>query len=365
MRTLIYLTIIISFFIVSCSDQKEKTSAAASEKKQNAAPSFKLATVQEDQPHYTIILPGELKPYEQVNIFPKIKGFVRKVYVDRGSMVRKGQLLAQLEAPEVGEQFAARKSATNTAYQKYVFSKQAYHRLKEASKKAGAVAIIELERAYAQLLGDSAAYSASRSEAAATGSMQNYLRITAPFSGVITGRFISEGALVGEGGVNGAPLFQLTQQNKLRLTVAIPEKQAQALLPGTKAVFTVVDIPGKTFTGVLSRNSGALEVASRSLIAEFDIQNSGTELRAGQYAKVKLQLKRPQPTLWVPATSVVQAQSGVFVIMKDAGIAKRVPVQVGVQRDSLVEVFGNLQVGNTVLFKGSEEVKEGTKLSAN
>jgi RND family efflux transporter MFP subunit len=366
MRSLIFLTVFISMLIVqSCSDNKEKTSVAASEKKQKAAPSFKMATVQEDQPQFTITLPGELKPYEQVNIYPKIKGFVRKVYVDRGSMICKGQLLAQLEAPEIGEQFAARKSATNTAYQKYLFSKQSYHRLKQASKNAGAVAAIELERAYAQLLGDSAAYSASRSEAAATGSMQNYLRITAPFSGVITGRFISEGALVGEGGVNGAPLFQLTQQNKLRLTVAIPEKQAQALLPGTKAVFTVVDLPGKLFTGTLSRNSGALDVSSRSVIAEFDIQNPDGELRAGQYAKVKIQLMRPQPTLWIPSTSVVQAQSGVFVIKKDAGIAKRVPVQVGVERDSLIEVFGDLQAGNIVLLKGSEEVKEGTIITDN
>ena len=167
----------------------------------------------------------ELLPYEQVNIHPKIKGFIKKIYVDRGSHVTKGQLLAQLEAPEIGEQFAASQSATGTAYQKYLFSKQSYDRLKEASKKNGAVASIELERAYAQLLGDGASYKSSKSVASASGQIKNYLKITAPFSGVITGRFMSEGALVGDNAGKGEPLFKLAQQNRLRLTVGIPEKQ--------------------------------------------------------------------------------------------------------------------------------------------
>ncbi|WP_068247642.1 efflux RND transporter periplasmic adaptor subunit, partial [Hydrotalea flava] len=280
MRVFIYPLLIASVLIIqSCSDEKNEATVSVTEKKQTIT--FIMATVQKQQPQFAITLPGELKPFEQVNIYPKIKGFVKKLYVDRGSYVRKGQLLAQLEAPEVGQQYAAMRSSIGTSYQKFLFSKQSYNRLKEAAKKNGAVATIELERAYAQYLGDSAAYSSSRSKASASGQIHNYLRITAPFSGVITGRFISEGALVGDNGVNGEPLFQLAQQNKLRLTVAIPEKQVQSLPPGTKAQFTVIDLPGKIFTASLSRNSGALDVRSRSVIAEFDIDNTGTELRAG------------------------------------------------------------------------------------
>ena len=346
----------------SCSAKDEKSEHTEIEKKQPAVPLFKVATVVLDKPGFAITLPGELKPYEEVSIYPKIKGFIKKIYVDRGSYVRKGQLLAQLEAPEIGEQYSARQSASGTAYQKYLFSKQSYNRLKEASKKNGSVATIELERAYSQLLGDSASYKSSRSEASASGQINKYLRITAPFSGIITGRFISEGALVGDNATGGEPLFQLAQQNRLRLTVAIPEKQAQALLPETKATFSVVDFPGKKFNATLSRNSGALDVASRSVIAEFDIANAGTELRAGQYAKVNIQLMRAQPTLWVPATSIVQAQSGVFVIKIENNITKRIPVQTGVVKDSLTEIFGDLQAHDTILLKGSEEMKEGIKI---
>lgn len=360
MRPIIFFVIISTLILLqSCGDKKVKEANNTVA----ATPSFKTITVLSQQPEFSIVLPGELMAYEQVNIYPKIKGFVKKIYVDRGSIVSKGQLLAQLEAPEIGEQFAARKSSSGTAYQKYLFSKQSYNRLKEASKKNGAVASIEIERAYAQLLGDSAAYQSSQSDASASGQIINYLRITAPFSGVVTGRFISEGALVGDNNAKTEPMFQLAQQNKLRLTVAIPEKQAQSLPEGTIAKFTVTDFPGRIFTATLSRNSGALDVSSRSVIAEFDIPNQGNELRAGQFAKVTIQLMRSQPTLWVPAVSVVQSQAGVFVIKTENNITKRVAVQTGAVKDSLVEIFGNLQAGDTILKKGSEEIKEGITIN--
>ncbi|MBN8717985.1 RND family efflux transporter, MFP subunit [Hydrobacter penzbergensis] len=355
---LLSLIAIVTFF-QNCSEEKEKAKEAVTNK---ARPAIKLAVVLSDRPSFTVTLPGELKPYEEVNIYPKVKGFIKKLYVDRGSYVRKGQLLAQLEAPEIGAQYAAKTSTTSSTYQKFLFSKQSYQRLKEAAKKNGAVATIELERAYAQYLGDSAAYHSSRSEAAASGQIQRYLRITAPFNGVITGRFVSEGALVGENGMSGQPLFQLTQESKLRLLVAIPEKQAQSLAAGTKATFTLIDYPGKTFTATLSRNSGALDPQTKSLLAEFDIDNANSLLRSGQYAKVTVQLQRPQSTLWAPVSSVVQSQAGVFVVKNENNQAKRIPVTIGITKDTLIEVFGNLSPGDQILLKGSEEIKEGTKI---
>jgi membrane fusion protein, multidrug efflux system len=357
-----YLTalLIIIFFVQSCTEKNEKTMAET--KTVKTKQKFQWTSVQAAQPSFAITLPGELKPYEEVSIYPKMKGFIQKIYVDRGSYVHKGQLLAKLEAPEIGAQFAARTSSSSTMYQKFLFSKQSYQRLQDAAKKNGAVATIELERAYAQYLGDSAAYRSSRSEASASGELQNYLRITAPFSGVITNRFVSEGALVGDNGVQGEPLFQLAQENRLRLVVAIPEKQAQAIATGTKASFTLIDYPGKTFTATLSRNSGALDTRTKSLVAEFDIENADKALRAGQFAKVKVQLQRQQPTLWVPSSSVIQSQAGVFIIKNDNHKTMRIPVQIGVTKDTLTEVFGNLNDGDQILLKGSEEVKEGTMI---
>lgn len=361
MRLIILIIAVGSLLFQNCSEANGKKPLKQAAVQTAKLPSFPVSPVQLLQPDYSVTLPGELNPYEQVNIYPKVKGFVKKIYADRGSVVRKGQLLALLEAPEIGEEYSARKSSSTTAYQKLLFSRQTYSRLKEASLKNGAVASIELEKAYAQYLGDSAAYKSSLSEASASGQMQGYLRITAPFSGTITGRFISEGALVSENGMNGNPLFTLSQQDKLRLTVSVPEKQVHSLSPGAEVNFTVLDLPGKTFKATLSRSSHALDNVSRSLIAEFDIENSKSELRAGQYAKVKITMKRPQPTLFVPRSSIINSQSGVFVILDDGGQTKRINVQPGITVDSLVEVFGNLQEGQVVLKKGSEEIKDGTK----
>lgn len=355
------LIVAILITLQSCYSKKKEAAETQATKEQAVIPSVKVAKVLVQQPDFSITLPGELLPYEQVNIYPKIKAFIKKIYVDRGSNVVKGQILAILEAPEIGDQYSASQSSTSSAYQKYLFSKQSYNRLKEASRKSGAVATIELEKAYAQLLGDSAAYKSSVSSSSASAQMNKYLRITAPFSGIITGRFFSEGALVGENSEKD-PLFQLSQQNRLRLTVGIPEKEAHSLPIGTAATFSVVDFPGKTFTATLSRNSGALDIASRSVIAEFDVPNPAAELRAGQYAKVIINLRRTQPTLWVPLTSVVQAQLGVFVIKTEKNITKRIPVEITRTKDSLIEVFGNLRQGDTILQKGSEEIKEGIKI---
>lgn len=354
MRSFYLIAVIVSVVLIqSCAGEKEK----AVVKKESKQPGFKFTEVKLERPTFTISLPGELKPYEEVDIYAKVKGFARRVYVDRGSYVRKGQLLAQLEAPELGAGFAARTSSANTAYQKFLFSRRSYNRLKEAAKKNGAVAAIELEKAYTQYLGDSAAWHSSRADAAVSGQMQHYLRITAPFSGIINTRFVSEGALVGD---NGEPMFRLTQANKLRLEVAIPEKQAQSIARGARATFSLVDFPGNTFTATLSRTSGALDAKTKSVIAEFDIPNPAGVLRSGQYARVVLQLQRPQPTTWVPPSSLVESQAGVFVIKKQNQRLTRVPVSRGLSRDTLVEVYGDLHPGDKVLLKGSEEVKEGT-----
>ena len=354
--------ILILLFFQSCTEKKKTLPRIATEEKVHL---FQLAAVKAEQPGFTITLPAELKAYESVSIYPKVKGFVQKIYADRGTRVRRGQLLAQLEAPEIGEQLAARTSTSGATYQKFLFSKQSYQRLKEASKKNGAVAVIELERAFAQYLADSAAYNSSRSEASATGQLQNYLSITAPFDGMISSRNISPGALVGDNGVNPEPLFQLSQENKLRLVVAVPERQSQALSEKTKATFTLIDYPGKTFIAVLSRNSGSLDSRTKSLTAEFDVDNADNLLRSGQYAKVALHLQRRQPTLWVPSSSVVQAQSGVFVVKNAGGLASRVPVETGLVIDGFTEIFGGLNAGDEILLAGSEEIKEGTVIGHN
>lgn len=313
-----------------------------------------------DQPVYTLSLPGELKPYEEVMVFPKVKGFVKKIFVDRGTKVKKGQLLALLEAPEVAQKYVSAKSDERKAREDYLYSQQSYERLKKAAIKSGAVAAIELDKAFSKLKSDSAAYAAVSSNTRISDQLQQYLSIRAPFDGTVMERNVSVGALVGEN--TGQPLFSIVQNDRLRLTVAIPEKHSQSLASQTKATFTVSGLPGQVFQSVLSRKGDFLQQKSRSVIAEFDVLNRGLVLGGGEYAQVNLELRRPVTTLWLPATSIVSAQSGLFVSKIESGFLKRIPVLLGNRKGELQEVFGMLTTDDEVLKKGSEEWKDGDKL---
>lgn len=340
---------------VSCAQQEQKT--IKENKKADKQINYSTVAVQFINPEYEISVPAELKPYEQVAVFAKVSGFVKQLYVDRGDHVRKGQLLAILEAPEMNQRYLSDKATEQKIYNDYLFAQQAYDRLKDASATAGAVAAIELDRAKSSVESARAAYEASKAGTTHTSQLQQYLRITAPFDGVITERNVSVGALAGTS--SNQSLFMMAQGNKLRLTLSLPEKHAASVQQGVQANFTVSSQPGKTFETTLSRTSGLLNQQDRSLTLEFDVNNPSGELQGGEYAQVKLKLKRKQPSTWVPKKSVLTTQTGTFILILDDQEIKRIPVKEGVHLDTLTEVFGQISTENQILLKPSEEIKEG------
>lgn len=358
MKPIYFVSLSLAGLLASCS-QKESSSK---KHMPTQHPKLAVSQVMQLRPAYNIILPGTLKPYEQVEIYAKMKSFVKKIYVDRGSIVQQGELLAALDAPELNEQYLSNRSDVSKLHADYLFSKQSYRRLKEAAASNGAVSAIELERAKSKMQSDSAAYVAARSTANAAAQVNDYLRISAPFDGVITSRNVSAGALVGEG--NATPLFTIAQKSKLRLTVSVPEKYAASVNDHTQITFHVNDYPGRIYTASISRSSRLINEEDHSVTIEFDVDNKDGALNGGEYAQVRLQLQRHDSTLWVPASSIVHAQSGVFVEKPDANnIIRYVPVAEGNTIDSVTEVFGQLRKGDTVLKTGSEEIQDKQRIN--
>ncbi len=339
----------------ACSQPKSEVKQQ--QKVERIAVTHQTALVQMINPEYEISVPAELKPFEQVVIYGKVSGFVKQIQVDRGDRVRKGQLLAVLEAPEMQQHYLATKSTEQKSYGDYLYAKQAYDRLVEASKTTGAVAAIELDRAKNTVESAKSAYEATQSGTAQASQLQQYLRITAPFDGIITERNVSVGALAGTGA--NTPLFVMAQANKLRLTLSLPEKHASSVKDGMMATFTVSSQPGKSFDAVLSRSSGMLDQHDRALKLEFDVDNTAGELQGGDYAQVKLKLQRRKPSNWVNSKSVLQTQSGIYLLTLNNDEVKRIPISIGAQLDTLTEVFGNITAQDYVLLKPSEEIKEG------
>lgn len=356
-KSIIVLAVSTSLVLMLSACSQKEQEKAQSQKEQTKSVNYPTAPIQFLNPEYDLSVPAELKPYEQVAVYAKVTGFVKQMFVDRGDYVRKGQLLAVLEAPEMNQQYLSNKSTEQKIYSDFVYAKQAYERLVDASKTIGAVAAIEIDRAKTAMESAKSAYRASQAGTAHSSQLQQYLRITAPFDGIITDRNVSVGALAGTG--SNLPLFMMAQGNKLRLTLSLPEKHASSVQKGTPATFTVSSQPGKTFNATLSRTSGLLDQQDRSLKLEFDVSNPSGELQGGDYAQVKLKLKRKNPSNWVQSKSVLNTQSGTYVLTLNNNGVKRVAVNEGIRLDTLTEVFGNLLPEDKIILKPSEEIKEG------
>ncbi|MEZ0610788.1 efflux RND transporter periplasmic adaptor subunit [Fibrella sp. WM1] len=348
-----------------------------SAKKEPEVQSVVVVDVQSLQPSKRVTLPGELKPWNRVNMYAKVKGYVRSLSVDRGTAVRKGQVLARLEAPEVlaelsgaQAQLQAQEATLVEQTTRARASRLVYQRLVQTAKTEGAVSANELDQAQARMQADSAMVAvargtvqAARSNFQAKTELRQYLTITAPFDGVVIERNISPGALVGAGD-SGKPLFVLEDSRTLRLTVAIPEAFANQLPARSAVSFTVSAIPERRFNARLARTSESLIEANRSMVAEFDVNNAGHDLKAGMYAEVTLPVERSAKTLFVPTTAVVSSSERLFVIRVSDGRAQWVTVQKGNIVDSLVEVFGDLKPGMAIVRTASEEIRDGQTVSA-
>ena len=320
-------------------------------------------------------LPGEFQPYLAVPIYAKLPGFVKRVAVDRGSTVKQGQVLVTLEAPEMQAQIVEAQSKAQAlglqkaeAEAKLAGAQSTYDRLKSASATPGVVAendvvvaqkTVEAAQALVRSYEDS--IKAAQAQVQSVKDLAQYLTLKAPFDGIITERNVHPGALVGPG--TGAPLLKLHQVSRLRLVVAVPEALVGATVKGARVAFTVPAYPGETFYGVLNLLAHDLDEKTRSMAAELNVKNPDLRLSAGMYPEVQWPVRRPQPSLLVPPTSIVTTTERTFVIRVSNGVAQWVNVGRGARVGDLIEVFGALKDGDTIVRRGTDEIREGSKVN--
>jgi membrane fusion protein (multidrug efflux system) len=324
----------------------------------------------------TISLPGEIQPFLNVAIRARVNGYVERVLVDRGSVVKEDQLLIELSAPEMTAQIAEAQSKVQAAEADLVqaeaqlaAAQSTYDRMKKAAETPGAIAGNELIVAEKQVDGAKAminsrkqASQAAQANVRALKDLEGYLKITAPFDGVITERIVHPGALVGPG--SSDPLLVLQQNSHLRLTVAVPEENVGSIPKGAKVTFQVPAYPDRTFSGTIARRSQSLDQKTRSMAVELDVMNPDQSLAPGMYATVKWPVQRSTPALYVPKTSVVTTTERTFVIREKNGKAEWVNVKRGAADGDFVEVIGPLQAGDKVVKRANDELREGTPLQS-
>ncbi len=190
--------------------------------------------------------------------------------------------------------------------------------------------------------------------------MEKYLRVTAPFNGVVTERIVHPGALVGPN--SEAPLLVLQQVSHLRVTVAVPEENVGGIARGASVPFQVPAYPDRSFSGTVARRAQSIDPKTRTMAVELDVMNPDQALVPGMYASVKWPVKSAQPSLYVPKTSVVTTTERTFVIRAKNGKAEWVNVKKGAPDGDLMEVIGPIQPGDKIVAKANDELREGATL---
>jgi membrane fusion protein (multidrug efflux system) len=309
----------------------------------------------------SMTIPGELRPFQSVDLYAKVNSFVKKVFVDVGSVVKKNQLLVVLEAPEMldASNTAAQIIQTNKAY--YAASKATYERMYQTSKIPGTISPNDLEIAYAKMNSDSSNLMAARSSYNESTNLNRYLEVRAPFDGVISSSNLYAGAYAGPAGAGSViPLMTLQQQAKLRLVIAIPEAATNYFKLGDSVHFTVKTLPGKVFTATVSRVAGSLDLQLRTEQLQMDVMNRDKILLPGMFAQVSLELTNTDKVFVVPESAVTENSKQVFVIRITNGKTEWVPVKKGRESDGNVEIFGTLQEADQLVSTATDELRSGT-----
>jgi len=339
--------------------EKEEQEQTVSDKNKLDTPTVALVPLQKGKLSTTIAVPGELQPYQEVDLYAKINSYVKTLLVDIGSKVSKGQLLVVLEAPEINSQLAAAKSKVEQQKAVYFASKATYDRLVSTSKTPGTVSQNDLEIAEAKKNSDEANVEAAKSDLAEVAANLNYLEIRAPFDGVITQRNINLGAYVGPSRGTD-PLLVLQDQNRMRLVISIPEAYSGGVKDKDNITFSIQSAPDHKFTAQVSRSAGALDTKLRSERLEMDVYNKEKLLLPHMSAEVDVPLPSSDSTFILPKTAVVTSTEKVFVIKVVDHKAVWVDVKKGRIAGDQQAVFGSdLKIGDQIVKNATEEVRDG------
>lgn len=328
--------------------------------------------------HTAVNLPAQLIPYESVDIYPKVTGFVQTVTVDRGSHVRHGQLLVRLTAPELSSQKAQAEAAVRaaqsqlaTAQARLASDNGTYLHMVAAAKTPGVIAENDVTVASQTVSADKGIVEAAEQNVAAArdavrsvSQTESYLDITAAFDGVVTTRNLHPGALTGPAsGQGGAqPILQIVDDKRLRLVVPVPEAQVGDMKEGQQISFTVPAYPAQIFKAPIKRISHQVDDKTRTMPVELDAANADGKLSPGSFTTVLWPVDRAYPTLFVPASAVTTDQQHTFVIRVRDSKAEWVTVQAGQTVNGEIEVFGDLKAGDQVVKAATDSIHSGDRV---
>ena len=308
-----------------------------------------------------ITLSGEIRPASEAAIYARVSGYVRKWHVDLGSRVEPGQLLAELDTPDLDRQIAQAKAEVAQARAALQLAEATTRRWAEMLKSR-TVSQQEAEEKSGDAQLKKAALEAALSGLQRLEEVQRFARITAPFAGTIVERRLDIGQLVAAG--TDQPLFRLAETSHVRIYVRVPQNLARSVAPGQSAEVLVSELPGQAIPAKVARTAGAMDPASRTLLIELETENPEGKLLAGSYARVRLQETATDTPMALPANCLVFRSEGPQVVLRDAqGLAVFRPVTLGRDFGTWIELLSGVAPADAVVVSPPDSLAEGTLLT--
>jgi RND family efflux transporter MFP subunit len=324
--------------------------------------SVQVVTPQRSARSLDLVLPGNVQAFLDTPIYARTSGYLRKWYADIGAHVKAGQLLAEIEAPEVDDQLRAARADLANAQANYALAQTTAARWNEMLQTRS-VAKQDADEKTADMLAKKATLDAARFNVSRLTQLQSYEKIVAPFDGIVTARNVDVGALI-DAGSSGGPqkeLFHLAQADRLRVYANVPQAYAQQIRPHESAFLTLNESVGKHYPGVVARTAGAVDPQQRTMLVEVDVDNRDGELLPGAYAQVHFAIGANTMPVTLPGNAFLFRPSGVHVATVDANNRVRlVKVTLGTDFGTRVAVASGLDGHERVIVNPQDSIVDGT-----
>src|SRR6202163_2741125 len=339
------------------------SSTLRAETAQAALPAVSVVSPKQTMPAEEIILPGNVQPFITSPIYSRTNGYLKKWYFDIGAHVKQGQLLAVIDTPEVDQQLQQSLSNLNTAKANLTLAEITKNRYQELLTK-NAVAQQDADNAVGTYNANKAIVDANQANVKQLQALQSFEKIYAPFDGVVTARNTDIGDLINSGSNSAAKtdLFHIAQPGTLRVYVNVPEEYSQGVKVGMTADLSLAEFAGRQFQGKLVRTAEAINVTTRTLLIEIDVDNPSGTLFTGSYAEVHLKVPTQASTYLLPVNTLLFRSEGLQVgIVKDGNVALTT-VTPGHDFGSDIEIVAGLNASDQVIINPPDSIVSGQKV---
>jgi RND family efflux transporter MFP subunit len=358
---LLIVAVVVLVVIWGISSRHQANAQLSQETRELAIPTVSVIHPKTGAPQQEIVIPGSMQPYTDAPIFARTNGYLKKWYADIGANVKAGQLLAEIDSPEVDQQLQQARADLSTAETNMKLADITATRYKDLMK-TDSVAQQDVDNATGNYDARRTAVESAQANVKRLQELQAFEKVYAPFEGVLTARNTDVGQLIDSGSSGGTSreLFHIAAVNPLRVYVNVPQFDSPEIKPGLHADLVLAEFPGRKFQGTVARSSGAIDSTSRTLLTEIDVENSAHLLRPGGYVEVHLKLPSPVNTFTLPVNATIFKSAGLQVaIVKNGKTISLIPVTPGRDFGTEIEIVAGLKGDEWVVLNPSDSLTEG------